>query len=47
MLEIFDVNHTLLSETKSEELFTLRKETFKDRLNWAVQCTCLLYTSQP
>ncbi|KFF64098.1 acyl-homoserine-lactone synthase [Pectobacterium brasiliense] len=39
MLEIFDVNHILLSETKSEELFTLRKETFKDRLNWAVQCT--------
>ncbi|QWC53028.1 acyl-homoserine-lactone synthase CarI [Pectobacterium atrosepticum] len=39
MLEIFDVNHTLLSETKSEELFPLRKETFKDRLNWAVQCT--------
>nr|P33880.1 RecName: Full=Acyl-homoserine-lactone synthase; AltName: Full=Autoinducer synthesis protein CarI [Pectobacterium carotovorum subsp. carotovorum]CAA52352.1 CarI [Pectobacterium carotovorum] len=39
MLEIFDVNHTLLSETKSGELFTLRKETFKDRLNWAVQCT--------
>lgn len=28
-----------MSETKSEELFTLRKETFKDRLNWAVQCT--------
>ncbi|QQG28620.1 acyl-homoserine-lactone synthase [Pectobacterium carotovorum] len=39
MLEIFDVSHTLLSETKSEELFILRKETFKDRLNWAVQCT--------
>ncbi|MBN3262879.1 acyl-homoserine-lactone synthase CarI [Pectobacterium brasiliense] len=39
MLEIFDVNHTLLPETKSEELFILRKETFKDRLNWAVQCT--------
>ncbi|WP_409159730.1 acyl-homoserine-lactone synthase CarI [Pectobacterium sp. B2J-2] len=39
MLEIFDVNHALLSETKSEELFTLRKETFKDRLDWAVQCT--------
>ncbi|MEL7630203.1 acyl-homoserine-lactone synthase CarI [Pectobacterium aroidearum] len=39
MLEIFDVNHALLSETKSEELFTLRKETFKDRLNWAVNCT--------
>ncbi|MEQ9893668.1 acyl-homoserine-lactone synthase CarI [Pectobacterium aroidearum] len=39
MLEIFDVNHALLSETKSEEMFTLRKETFKDRLNWAVQCT--------
>lgn len=39
MLEIFDVNHALLSESKSEEMFTLRKETFKDRLNWAVQCT--------
>nr|WP_113865613.1 acyl-homoserine-lactone synthase [Brenneria salicis]NMN90035.1 acyl homoserine lactone synthase [Brenneria salicis ATCC 15712 = DSM 30166]RBP64316.1 acyl homoserine lactone synthase [Brenneria salicis ATCC 15712 = DSM 30166]RLM31460.1 acyl-homoserine-lactone synthase [Brenneria salicis ATCC 15712 = DSM 30166] len=39
MLEIFDVSYSLLSEEKSEELFTLRKETFKDRLNWAVQCT--------
>ncbi|MEH2922164.1 acyl-homoserine-lactone synthase [Samsonia erythrinae] len=38
MLQIFDVNHALLSEKKSEELFILRKETFKDRLNWAVQC---------
>ncbi|UVO08292.1 acyl-homoserine-lactone synthase [Pectobacterium polonicum] len=38
MLEIFDVSYTLLSEKKSEELFTLRKETFKDRLNWAVKC---------
>lgn len=38
MLEIFDVNYNLLTETKSKELFTLRKETFKDRLNWAVNC---------
>lgn len=38
MLEIFDVNYNLLTEKKSKELFTLRKETFKDRLNWAVNC---------
>ncbi|WP_337262242.1 MULTISPECIES: acyl-homoserine-lactone synthase [unclassified Serratia (in: enterobacteria)] len=38
MLEIFDINYTSLSDKKSEELFTLRKETFKDRLNWAVNC---------
>ncbi|WJY13797.1 acyl-homoserine-lactone synthase [Pectobacteriaceae bacterium CE90] len=39
MLEIFDVNYDLLSDKKSQELFTLRKETFKDRLDWAVSCT--------
>ncbi|MFP9227926.1 acyl-homoserine-lactone synthase [Pectobacterium cacticida] len=39
MLEIFDVSYAQLSEKKSQELFTLRKETFKDRLDWAVQCT--------
>lgn len=38
MLEIFDVNYNLLTEKKSKELFTLRKETFKDRLKWAVNC---------
>ncbi|CAI0801660.1 acyl-homoserine-lactone synthase [Serratia fonticola] len=38
MLEIFDVSYNILSEKKSEELFSLRKEVFKDRLNWAVNC---------
>ncbi|WP_034912892.1 MULTISPECIES: acyl-homoserine-lactone synthase [Erwinia] len=36
MLELFDVNHGLLSEARSKELFTLRKKVFKDRLNWIV-----------
>ncbi|PKH19589.1 acyl-homoserine-lactone synthase [Enterobacterales bacterium CwR94] len=39
MLEIIDVNYESLPEIKSDELYTLRKETFKDRLNWAVTCT--------
>ncbi|CAI2131648.1 acyl-homoserine-lactone synthase [Serratia fonticola] len=38
MLEIFDVSYSILSEKKSEELFSLRKEVFKDRLDWAVSC---------
>ncbi|WP_127957702.1 acyl-homoserine-lactone synthase [Serratia microhaemolytica] len=38
MLEIISVNHDFLSERKSEELFALRKEVFKDRLNWSVNC---------
>lgn len=38
MLEFFDVSYNFLSEKKSEELFSLRKEVFKDRLNWAVSC---------
>ncbi|WP_075183425.1 acyl-homoserine-lactone synthase [Pantoea sp. 1.19] len=39
MLEIIDVNYASLPEITSEELYTLRKETFKDRLDWAVTCT--------
>lgn len=39
MLDIFDINYELLSEKNSMELFSLRKDTFKDRLNWAVNCT--------
>lgn len=39
MLNIFDLNYTSLSEKNSTELFSLRKDTFKDRLNWAVNCT--------
>ncbi|MFS2225773.1 acyl-homoserine-lactone synthase [Pantoea sp. B65] len=38
MLRIFDVNYNLLSNNRSEELFTLRKKTFKDRLDWIVNC---------
>lgn len=38
MLEIFDISYSILSEKKSEELFSLRKEVFKDRLDWAVSC---------
>jgi len=38
MLKIFDVNYNLLSDNRSEELFTLRKKTFKDRLDWIVNC---------
>ncbi len=38
MLQIFDVNYGLLSSNRSRELFTLRKKTFKDRLDWLVNC---------
>lgn len=38
MIEIIDVNYSMLSEKKSGELFGLRKMVFKDRLNWAVKC---------
>ncbi|MBP2171506.1 acyl homoserine lactone synthase [Erwinia toletana] len=39
MLEIFDVSFDMISNNKMDEMFTLRKGTFKDRLNWAVKCT--------
>lgn len=38
MLEVINISHSVLSEKKSEELFSLRKEVFKDRLNWSVNC---------
>ncbi|MGM3175122.1 acyl-homoserine-lactone synthase [Dickeya lacustris] len=38
MLEIFDVSFSLMSNNKLDEVFTLRKETFKDRLDWQVNC---------
>lgn len=38
MLEIFDVSFSLMSNNKLDEVFTLRKDTFKDRLDWAVNC---------
>ncbi len=39
MLEIFDVSYNDLTERRSEDLYKLRKITFKDRLDWAVNCS--------
>lgn len=39
MLEIFDVSYSELTGIRSEDLYKLRKKTFKDRLNWAVKCS--------
>lgn len=39
MLEIFDVKYDELTDIRSEDLYKLRKKTFKDRLNWAVNCS--------
>lgn len=36
MINFLDINYQKLSEQRSSELFILRKETFKDRLDWAV-----------
>lgn len=38
MLEIFDLNYDELKGSSPEELYRLRKITFKDRLDWAVAC---------
>ncbi|WP_042836014.1 acyl-homoserine-lactone synthase, partial [Yersinia pestis] len=39
MLEIFDVRYDELTDIRSEDLYKLRKKTFKDRLNWEVNCS--------
>ncbi|WP_337263647.1 MULTISPECIES: acyl-homoserine-lactone synthase [unclassified Serratia (in: enterobacteria)] len=38
MMEFFDLDYDSLSKSRSAELFSLRKKTFKDRLNWRVSC---------
>lgn len=38
MLELFDVCYEELHATYSDELYTLRKKTFNDRLGWKVRC---------
>ncbi|AJW28910.1 acyl-homoserine-lactone synthase [Chania multitudinisentens RB-25] len=38
MIEFFDLSYDSLSKKRSGELFSLRKITFKDRLNWRVSC---------
>lgn len=39
MFNIYSVNYASMSNEKSEDLFMLRKNTFKDRLQWAVDCS--------
>lgn len=39
MFNIYAVNYSLLGHDKAEDLFMLRKSTFKDRLQWAVTCS--------
>ncbi|WON76585.1 acyl-homoserine-lactone synthase [Serratia sp. UGAL515B_01] len=38
MIEFFDLGYDSLCKERSTELFSLRKKTFKDRLNWRVNC---------
>lgn len=37
-MEMFDVSYKILTDGLASELFLLRKNVFKDRLNWAVNC---------
>lgn len=39
MLKIIDVSYEELTDMRSVDLYKLRKKTFKDRLNWAVNCS--------
>lgn len=39
MLNVFDIGYDEISNEKSNELYSLRKKTFKDRLGWAVSCS--------
>ncbi|WP_158783957.1 acyl-homoserine-lactone synthase [Pantoea sp. BAV 3049] len=39
MLNIYCSNYSTLDCKKSEDIFILRKNIFKDRLQWAVNCT--------
>ncbi|CNH70220.1 N-acylhomoserine lactone synthase [Yersinia aldovae] len=38
MLKLFNVNFNSMPDGKLDEIFTLRKITFKDRLDWKVTC---------
>ena len=38
MIEFLNVNYNSLLEKDASELFSLRKKTFKDRLDWMVDC---------
>ncbi|MDW8845615.1 acyl-homoserine-lactone synthase [Erwinia sp. MMLR14_017] len=39
MLKVYCSDYSTLDSKKSEEIFKLRKRVFKDRLQWAVNCT--------
>lgn len=39
MIKFFNIKYSDLSKENSEEIYSLRKTVFKDRLNWAVSCT--------
>lgn len=39
MFNIYSINYSSMSSEKTEDLFVLRKNTFKDRLQWAVNCS--------
>lgn len=39
MFNVYVVNYSSLSDGKAEDFFMLRKNVFKDRLQWAVTCT--------
>lgn len=39
MFNIYSVNYSSMSNEHSEDLYMLRKNTFKDRLQWAVNCS--------
>ncbi|CCG88110.1 acyl-homoserine-lactone synthase [Erwinia piriflorinigrans] len=39
MFNIYSINYSSMRSEKSEDLFALRKNTFKDRLQWAVNCS--------
>ena len=38
MIELREVKYSQLSQKELDQLFRLRKKTFKDRLNWEVPC---------
>jgi acyl homoserine lactone synthase len=38
MIELREMKYSQLSQKELEQLFKLRKKTFKDRLNWEVTC---------
>jgi len=39
MFNIYSVNYSSMSNENSEDLYMLRKNTFKDRLQWALNCS--------